>query len=170
MLPGTPILADAAVRAAKKFKFKPFIRNGKPVKVATKLPFDFYFRDKVLPIDIPRDANRTGASENSASSGTDVPKRIKVGAGVTTGMLIRKIQPVYPPEAKHNRIQGSVVMRAIIGKNGRIKDLTPISGPKELVPASIGAVQQWQYRPYMLNGEPVEVDTQITVNFALSPF
>jgi TonB family protein len=155
VLSGDPSLVDAAVRAAKKFKIKPFIRNGKPVKVATKLPFDFYFRDKVVP---------------GTSIGADAPKRVKVSAGVTTGLLIRKIQPVYPLEAKHNRIQGSVVLSAIIGKDGRIQDLKATSGPKELIAASIGAVQQWVYRPYLLLGEPVEVDTQITVNFTLSPF
>jgi len=170
VLSGNPILADAAVRAAKKFKFKPFIRSGEPIKVATKLPFDFYFRDKVLPTNVPVDSNKTEPSGTSASAGTDVPKRVKVSAGVTTGLLIRKIQPVYPHEAKLNHIQGSVVMRAIIGKDGRIKDLTPISGPKELIPPSIGAVQQWVYKPYLLLGEPVEVDTQITVNYTLSRF
>lgn len=169
VLSGDPILAEAAVRAAKKFKFKPFIRNGKPVKVATKLPFDFYFRDKVMPLNVPKDTpiKASGSASPEGSTGVDALKRIKVGAGVTTGLLIRKIQPVYPREAKQKHIQGNVVMQAIIDKDGRIKNLTPISGPKELIPASIGAVQQWQYRPYLLLGEPVEVETQITVHFQL---
>lgn len=171
VLSGDPILAESAIKAAKKFKFKPFIRGGKPVKVATKLPFDFYFRDKVMATSIPKDKDKAeapGSTAQEASIGDHVPNRIKIGAGVTNGFLIRKIQPVYPREAKQNHIQGTVVLRAIIGKDGRIKDLTPISGPKELIPASVGAVQQWVYRPYMLLGEPVEVDTQITVNFQLS--
>ena len=162
---GDPILADAAVRAAKKYKFKPFIRNGKPVKVSTQLPFDFHFSDKVIMMT-PQES-KPGDSTLGASTGADVPKRVQLGTGAMTGSLIKKIQPVYPPEAKRYRVQGSVVLRAVIGKDGRIKNLAPISGPKELIQASIGAVQQWQYRPYMLNGEPVEVDTQITVNFAL---
>jgi protein TonB len=58
----------------------------------------------------------------------------------------------------------------VIGKDGRIHELTPISGPKELVGAAIGAVQQWRYKPYMLNNEPVEVETQVVVNFQLRPF
>ncbi|MGA3125612.1 MAG: energy transducer TonB [Candidatus Korobacteraceae bacterium] len=99
----------------------------------------------------------------------DVSKRVTISQGVIAGLLIRKIQPVYPLEARQNQIQGRVVLRAVIGKDGRIKNLTPISGPKELFQTSIGAVQQWQYRPYLLKGEPVEVDTQITVNFELRP-
>jgi TonB family protein len=95
------------------------------------------------------------------------PKTVSVSAGVTQGLLIRKIAPVYPSEAKHNGIQGTVVLKAVIGKDGRIKDLRAVSGPKELYAASIGAVQQWQYRPYLLLGQPVQVDTMITVNFQL---
>jgi protein TonB len=77
------------------------------------------------------------------------------------------VQPVYPPEARQDRIQGTVILHAIISKEGRIADLRLISGPKELAPAAIGAVQQWRYRPYLLMGSPVEVDTEIQVNFRL---
>jgi len=182
VLSGDPLLVDAAVSAARKFKFKPFIKDGKPVKVTTKLSFDFHFFDKVITNSLPYENTKGArAKTNSAlggdaasalgtSTGTDLPKRIKLGAGVTGGMILRKIQPVYPPEAKRNHIQGSVVLRAVIGKDGHIKDLTPISGPQELIRASIGAVQQWVYRPYLLMGEPVEVDTQVTVNFILKGF
>ncbi len=69
-----------------------------------------------------------------------------------------------------NHIQGAVVLRAIIGKDGEVHDLTPLSGPPELVQSAMGAVRQWRYRPYYLKGEPVEVDTQITVNYVLHPF
>jgi protein TonB len=82
-------------------------------------------------------------------------------------MVVHRVAPVYPPEAKRARIQGTVVLAAVIGKDGRIKGLNVISGPSMLVDAAVGAVQQWRYRPYVLQGEPVEVDTTITVNFNL---
>jgi TonB family protein len=89
-------------------------------------------------------------------------------AAVTGGMLLHKVEPKYPRKAKRNRIQGTVVLRAVIGKDGLIKDLRVISGPEELISPSVRAVRQWVYRPYLLKGEPVEVDTQVSVNYALS--
>jgi periplasmic protein TonB len=84
------------------------------------------------------------------------------------GNLIYKIQPVYPPLARQARIQGSVLLRAIISRTGTIENLNVISGHPMLVGAAIEAVRQWRYRPYILNDEPVEVETQVTVNFSLS--
>ena len=86
---------------------------------------------------------------------------------MTQGLVLHKVSPVYPPVAKQARIQGSVILQALISKEGSIKDLKVISGPRELVDAAIGAVQQWRYRPYVINGEPVEVETIVTVNFQL---
>jgi protein TonB len=83
------------------------------------------------------------------------------------GSLIRKVQPIYPPLARSARVQGSVLLAAEISKDGTIKDLKLISGHPMLVPAAIQAVSQWRYRPYILNGEAIEVETQITVNFIL---
>jgi periplasmic protein TonB len=84
------------------------------------------------------------------------------------GNLIHRIQPEYPPLAKTARIQGAVVLRALISKDGSIEDLRVLSGHPMLVRAAIDAVSQWRYRPYYLNGEPVEVETQVTVNFILA--
>lgn len=96
------------------------------------------------------------------------PQRVRVSQGVTQGLLIRKIQPPYPPLARQARIQGQVVLQAEISKGGDIENLRLISGHPMLAPAAIEAVKQWKYRPYILNGEPVEVETQITVIFSLS--
>ena len=95
------------------------------------------------------------------------PQRVRVSQGVTQGLLIRKVQPTYPPLARQARIQGTVILQAQISKTGDIENLTLVSGHPMLAPAAIEAVKQWKYRPYILNGEPVEVDTQVTVNFAL---
>ena len=84
------------------------------------------------------------------------------------GNLIHRVQPDYPLPARSARIQGEVVLAAIIGKDGSIQNLHVLKGHPMLVKAALDAVQQWRYRPYVLNGDPVEVETQVTVNFVLS--
>jgi protein TonB len=96
------------------------------------------------------------------------PERIRVGGNVQAANLIRKVTPVYPPLAKQARVQGTVRFSAIIGKDGAIQNLQLVSGHPLLVPAATEAVKQWVYKPTLLNGEPVEVITQIDVNFTLS--
>ncbi len=96
------------------------------------------------------------------------PQRVRVSQGVTQGLVIRRVQPTYPALARQARIQGSVLLQAEISKDGSIQNLRLISGHPMLAPAAIEAVKQWKYKPYFLNGEPVEVETQITVNFSLS--
>ena len=84
------------------------------------------------------------------------------------GSLIRRVQPLYPPLARAARIQGSVVLAAVISKDGSMEGLKLISGHPMLMQAAVQAVSQWRYRPYILNGEAIEVETQITVNFILA--
>jgi len=87
---------------------------------------------------------------------------------MSEGSLIHRVQPEYPPIARAAGIQGMVVLQAVIGRDGSIEKLQVVSGHPVLAPAAVKAVQQWRYRPYVLNGEPVEVETQVTVNFALA--
>lgn len=87
---------------------------------------------------------------------------------MTEGDLVHRVQPVYPPLARQARIQGSVVLRAVIDREGKVTNLQLISGHPLLVQAAIEAVRQWRYRPYILNEQPVEVETQITVRFTLA--
>ena len=96
------------------------------------------------------------------------PQRIRVGGNVQQAKLVRQPRPVYPPLAKQARIQGVVKLNAIISRDGTIQNLSVISGHPLLVPAAMDAVKQWVYQPTLLNGEPVEVVTQIDVNFTLS--
>ena len=96
------------------------------------------------------------------------PQKVRVSQGVSQGLLIKKVQPPYPPLARQARIQGQVVLQADISKDGTIQNLRLISGHPMLAPSAIEAVKQWRYKPYFLNGEPVEVETQITVIFSLS--
>lgn len=96
------------------------------------------------------------------------PQRIRISGGVTKGLLIHRVEPTYPPLARAARVQGDVVLSAIIDTNGQIQNLQLVSGHPMLVPAAITAVRQWRYKPYLLNGQPVEVETTVTVIFTLS--
>jgi len=96
-----------------------------------------------------------------------VPQRIPVGGNVQQAKLVNQPKPQYPPLARQARIQGTVRFTAIIGVDGRIQNLTLVSGHPLLVPAAQAAVKEWVYQPTLLNGEPVEVVTQIDVNFTL---
>ena len=96
------------------------------------------------------------------------PQRVRVSSGVQSGLLVRKVQPTYPPLARQARIQGTVVLQAQISKSGDIENLQLVSGHPMLAPAAIEAVKQWKYKPYLLNGEPVEVETTVQVNFSLA--
>ncbi len=113
---------------------------------------------------------------NSLFSGTRVVlptppppvARAVLRSSLLEGNLIRRVEPIYPPLARNARIQGSVVLVAVISKAGTIDNLHAVSGHPMLVPAAVDAVSQWRYRPYILNSEPIEVETQITVNFYLA--
>jgi protein TonB len=96
------------------------------------------------------------------------PQRIRVGGNVQKALLVHQPKPVYPPLARQARISGTVKLNAIISKDGAIEQLTVVSGHPLLIPAALEAVKQWRYKPTLLNGEPVEVITQIDVNFTLS--
>src|SRR5271166_6137808 len=95
------------------------------------------------------------------------PQRIRVSQGVSQGLRIKMVSPNYPQLAKQARIQGQVVLQAEISKDGTIQNLQLISGHPMLAPAAIEAVKQWRYKPYLLNGEPVAVETQVDVIFSL---
>lgn len=96
------------------------------------------------------------------------PQRIRISQGVTKGLLVHRVEPTYPTLAKSARVQGEVVLTAIISTAGEIENLQLVSGHPMLVPEAIAAVKQWRYKPYLLNGQPVEVETTITVIFSLS--
>jgi protein TonB len=96
------------------------------------------------------------------------PQRVRVSQGVSQGLLIHQVKPNYPPLARQARIQGSVVLQAVIAKDGSIQGLHVVSGHPMLTGAAVEAVKLWRYKPYFLNGEPVEVETVVTVNFTLA--
>jgi periplasmic protein TonB len=106
-------------------------------------------------------------STNSVNLPKPVPQTLRVSQGISQGMLLKRVQPVYPQQARQLRLQGAVQLEASIGKDGSITKVKQISGDAVLGHAAVDAVKQWKYKPYYLNGEPVEIQTQITVNFKL---
>lgn len=94
--------------------------------------------------------------------------RTRVGGAVQAAKLVNRVQPLYPPLARQTRISGTVKLHAIIGKSGAVEQLQVVSGHPLLVQSALDAVKQWRYQPTLLNGEPVEVDTEIDVIFSLA--
>lgn len=102
------------------------------------------------------------------STAQDIPPgRLTIAQEVAEGSLVRKVEPVYPQMAQIAHIQGDVVLRAYISKEGLIDDLRAVSGHPILIQSALDAVRQWKYKPYMLNGEPVAVQTTVTVQFRM---
>ncbi|MGH9787113.1 MAG: energy transducer TonB [Candidatus Acidiferrales bacterium] len=97
----------------------------------------------------------------------ETPQRIRVSSGVQAAKVLNKVEPSYPPLAKNARIQGTVILEAIIAKDGSVQNLRVVDGHPMLVQAAVQAVQQWRYQPTVLNNEPVEVETVIHVVFKL---
>jgi protein TonB len=97
----------------------------------------------------------------------EAPKKVNISGGVAQGMLLQKTVPLYPPIAKAARVSGTVILQATISKGGTIENLRVISGPPMLQQSAMDAVRSWRYRPYLLNGDPVEVETTVNVVFTL---
>ena len=121
----------------------------------------------------------SGVSSEMLNSAPSVPvlakspapmpaKRMRIASRVAEANLIHDVAPQYPSEAGRARIEGTVVLMALIGKDGSVHDVQVESGLPILAQAAIDAVRQWRYRPYVIDGQPVEVDSRITINFTLS--
>ena len=96
-----------------------------------------------------------------------LPQRLRISQGVSKGLLVFRVEPAYPVLARQAHVQGTVVLTAIIDKEGNIQNLQLVSGHPLLTPAAIEAVKQWRYKPFLLNGQPVLIETTVTVNFNL---
>jgi protein TonB len=94
---------------------------------------------------------------------------MRVSGGVMASLVLHKVDPIYPEEAKAKGISGAVVLHVIIDQQGKVDKLSAISGPGVLRDAALTAVRQWTYKPYMLNGRPQSVETIVTVNFTPTP-
>jgi TonB family protein len=159
---GPQMLMGAALDAVKQWTYKPYLLNGQPVEVDTTITVNFMAGGAAGPNAGPM--LRAAAPEQAGEGDT---RAARVPGGVMAGNIVSRVNPVYPAAAKAAGVQGTVVLRAVIGKTGAVEKLTVVSGPEELQASAIDAVKQWVYRPYLLNGQPTEVDTTITVNYTL---
>ncbi len=109
-----------------------------------------------------------GVAGSNLAPPPKVQQRIRQGGNVQAALIVNRVQPLYPPLARQTRISGTVKLHAIIAKDGSVQQLEVFAGHPLLVQAALDAVRQWRYKPTLLNGEPVEVDTTIDVIFSLN--
>jgi periplasmic protein TonB len=155
-------------------QWQPLLEVKKEIQVSATLPrgeMNRLFRF-LVPLILAAGTVAVGQESNNADVPKPAPKlpqRVRVSSGVAVGLSIKKsrVEPHYPEEAKGARIQGRVVLRAESSKDGIVQDLQLVSGDPVLAQAAIEAVKQWRYKPYLLNGEPVAMETQVVVDFQL---
>ena len=175
---GHPMLAPAAIAAVKQWRYTPYMQDGEPVEVTTTIQVHFQIADKppVSSADgahpdnsgIPAlDGGIAGAVDAATTPLPAPPQRVRVSSGVASGLIVSKVPPRYPEDAREARVQGTVVLKVNIDKEGNVYKTELITGHPLLAPAAIEAVRQWKYKPYLLNEVPVEVETQVQVNFVL---
>lgn len=160
-------VSEPAEPSQSKAKLAP-----KPLQVKTKpAPVRSGQAPTPPPLSFPGSSASQSAMAGIVSTNTVMPKAstesLKVSQGVSQGLLTKKVAPVYPPSALQLRKQGLVELLATVAKDGSITRVKVLSGDATLAKSAIDAVRQWKYRPYLLNGEPVEIETQITINFKL---
>jgi len=156
-------LQDAARDQLLKWQLKPAVVNGNRVQVEAAVTFAFSTTVEGASVSSP-----TVTSDSSAA----IPdaKPIVISPMIAHSLQTKSYPPVYPQTLKEHRVSGKVELRAVIGKSGQIVSLTPISSNNPgFTSAAITAVQHWTYKPYLLNGVPVEIETILTVNFQMGP-
>jgi TonB family protein len=175
-------LEEPLHEALLKWKLKQPVVNGVPVQVTALMGFPFKVQVGPAPESVPADNSApspAGLADNSPAPSPlpiqlpkpPVPKptRIRIGGNVAAAKLVHRVTPVYPQDAISQHISGTVLLHCIIAKDGTMKQVDYISGPPELMHSSIDAVRQWTYQPTLFNGEPIEVDTTVSVVFTLGP-
>jgi protein TonB len=112
--------------------------------------------------------SQAGSAQSGSDTPVQTPRHIRISGGVLDKNILSKVQPVYPKEARVGRISGNVVMIVTVNEKGTVDSVRAISGPEEIRQAAIDAVQQWVYKPYLLNGNPVSVDSTVNIAFNLT--
>lgn len=166
---GDPLLGQAATEAMMQWKYRPYVIDGNPVTVITTARLNFALTPSGTEEVSEPEVGVAGVvrSEPGATPRVALPTRVRVSSGVSQGLIVSKVPPEYPEDARDARIQGTVILQVKIDKEGNVYSVELISGHPLLAPAAIEAVRQWKYRPYLLNGNAVEVETQVQVNFTL---
>jgi len=159
LVSGHPMLAPAAIEAVKQWRYKPYISDDKPVEVETIVRVSFKMPDYSAM------SSARGVPQDSPPRAA-VPQLVRVSAGVMQELLDHKVDPEYPADAKEKHIEGAVVLNVDVDREGNVGRVELVSGHPMLAPAAMDAVLQWKYRPFVLNGEAVAVETTVQVQFA----
>lgn len=157
------ILGDAAVETIKKWEYQPTLLDGSPARVSSWVALRFKVEGPSVEI-LTKSESSTPAVEPPKVSGS---QKLRVSAGLAEANLVHKVDPEYPLMAKQTHVQGDVVLACTIAKDGSIAMLRAISGHPILIQSAMDAVKQWKYKPFLLNGELVLVETTITVKFRM---
>ncbi len=166
-LSGPAELKDLAIAAVKQWVYEPARVSGHAVPSDGSVNLVFKGSPPLTSGDADDEAKPSPPVAAPPTAGADATKPVRIAGNVIAKQIVHQVQPIYPGDAKMARVQGTVVMHAILAKDGTVRDLKYVSGPQDLVNASITAVKQWRYRPTTLNGQAVEVDTTISIVFTL---
>jgi TonB family protein len=151
MVSGHPMLVGTTIDAVKQWKFYPYaLEKGEPVEVETTATVEF--RADPPHVVTPKPPR--------------VP-RLRISRSVADGLSLRKVEPIYPLEAKIKQIQGDVILMVVVDERGKVAETRVVSGHPVLAEAAMNAVKQWKYKPYTLNGDPVEFETSVKMQFHL---
>jgi TonB family protein len=155
---GPPTLTEAAIKAAKRWKYKPaYFVTGPPSE-----------RQTFLSVTLVKGAVPKVEEVALGVPGCiSAPSRVRVSQTFMQTLLLSRVEPLYPPEARTEHMEGIVVVRVTVDNGGNVYKVENVSGPPVLVPAAIEAVKQWKYQPYLLNGEAIEVESTVEISFAL---
>jgi TonB family protein len=155
---GPPTLTAAAIKAVKRWKYKPaYWVTGPPSE-----------RQTFLSVTLVRGAAPKVEEIALGVPGCiPAPRRVRVSQTFMETLLLSRVEPIYPPEAQTEHMEGTVVVRVTVDKGGNVYKVKNVSGPPVLVPAAIEAVKQWKYQPYLLNGEATEVESTVEISFTL---
>ncbi len=159
VMAGNPALANAAVEAFKQYKFRPYMVNESPAEVVCPAVSVFSGAEGAQSYPGNLDAARTGTAQ--------LARRLRVSAVLLDQNKIHDEKPRYPGAARMGHIQGDVVIRVTINKLGRVENLNAVSGHPLLREEALEAVKEWRYKPFLVNGDPVEVDSLVTVQFRM---
>jgi TonB family protein len=160
------ILAVEALQAVIKWKYQPRVVNGKPEPMVSWVAIRFQLKTKPnIEVLTKSEVSSPSIDSDQLKSGPGSGHDLQLPSGAAHNNLAHHVEPYYPQMAKVAHIQGDVVLHVLIGRGGNLMQMEPVSGHPILILASMDAVRHWQYRPFLLNGEPVQVETTITVKF-----
>lgn len=166
---GNSLLVPAGIQAIKNWKFRPIKEKGQKAKGIAYIGFHFVPTDSKVFASFPLGKwEQTPAADPAGTEGANQPALVHIGRGIAAQNKIGGANPNYPQAAKWNHIEGPVELRAIIDREGHISLLEVMKTPSpDLAISAVEAVKTWQYKPYSLNGENVDVETEVVVNYEL---